>query len=108
MILKFEIYQKQSTLPIFNEVESYARDELIPDMHTVSKETGINWETLADYPGMNTPEDHSLIPWLSDLVNTKDKPGESKLRNRRRAFPMCRYPNFGLWPRKYRTSAQAG
>ena len=67
---------EQSTLPIFNEVESYARDELIPDMHTVSKETGINWETLADYPGMNTPEDHSLIPWLSDLVNTKDKPGK--------------------------------
>jgi acetylornithine deacetylase len=66
----------QPTLPLFEEVETYVSSELIPAMHAVSTDTGVDWETLAEYPGMNTPLDDSLIPMVSQLLNTTSVPGK--------------------------------
>ena len=67
---------EQETLPIFNEVEQYASQELVPKMHEVSSDTGIKWDALCDYPGMNTPEDDKLIGIISDLLGTSERPGK--------------------------------
>ncbi len=66
----------QPTLPLFAEVESYGQTELVPEMQTVSKDTGIDWRTLADYPGLNTSLDDSLIPMISALVGSTAKSGK--------------------------------
>ena len=66
----------QPTLPLFHEVENYAKDELIPDMKKVAQETDVEWSTLADYPGMNTPEDEPLIAAMSELLGTSSRSGK--------------------------------
>ncbi len=66
----------QPTLPLFEEVESYVRTELLPAMHAISGDTGVDWQTLAEYPGMNTPVVDKLIPMVSTLLNTTVRPGK--------------------------------
>ena len=67
---------EQDTLPIFQKIESYAKEELEPPMHAVDKNTGVEWNAIADYPGMNTNEDESIIKSVSDLLGFTDKPGK--------------------------------
>lgn len=66
----------QPTLPLFQEVEDYAKRELVPVMREIDQNTGVEWQTLADYPGMDTPEDAPLIAQISALLGTNDSPGK--------------------------------
>jgi acetylornithine deacetylase len=66
----------QPTLPLFQEVERYAENELEPQMKSLAGDAGVEWQTLANYPGMNTPEDDPLIPMISSLLGVTDKPGK--------------------------------
>ena len=63
-------------LPIFEEVEQYVDTQLIPNMHSVSKETGVNWQTLAAFPGLNTPPNSHLVEQVSALLGTHASLGE--------------------------------
>ena len=56
-------------LPLFQEVERYVEENLIPKMHAVSKDTGFDWETASHYPGMNTDADDAVIAMASKLLN---------------------------------------
>jgi len=67
---------EQPTLPLFKEVEDYTSNELEPRMHAIDPSTGVDWHTLADYPGMNTPVGDSLIPMISELLGTTAHPGK--------------------------------
>lgn len=73
-IFEFEIRNlpRQSPLPLFEEVERYVEETLIPKMHAVSKDTGFDWRTLSDYPGMDTDADAAVIGMASKLL---DAPG---------------------------------
>ena len=66
----------QPTLPIFNEVENYTRQELEPKMQQVAKEAGFDWQTLADYPGMDTDESDAVIKMVADLLEDYRTPGK--------------------------------
>ncbi len=66
----------QSTLPIFNEVEQYTRQELEPAMKAVAEEAGFDWQTLADYPGMNTDQSARVITMMADLLDDHRAPGK--------------------------------
>ncbi len=66
----------QPTLPLFRQIERYVEKQLLPRMHAVSTQTGVDWHTLAKYPGMNTAADDSLISAVSALLNTPEKPGK--------------------------------
>jgi acetylornithine deacetylase len=66
----------QPTLSIFEEVERYAGEELVPEMQSVASEAGVEWQTLAHYPGMNTPADDPLIPIISGLLGVAANPGK--------------------------------
>ncbi len=63
-------------LPLFEEVERYVAETLIPKMHAVSAETGFDWETSSDYPGMNTDEKDAVIGMASKLLHSDDKPDD--------------------------------
>ena len=74
---EFEIRNlpEQSPWPLFREVEDFA-NALLPDMHRISGETGIDWHAIADYPGMDTPVDDKLIAEISGLLGTSSVPGK--------------------------------
>ncbi len=80
----------QPTLSIFEEVEQYAGEELVPEMQSVASEAGVEWQTLAHYPGMNTPADDPLIPIISGLLGGCSQSRQGQLRNRRRLFSAVR------------------
>ena len=77
-VFDFEIRNlpKQPTLPLFAEIERYAEQELLPKMHAVSKQTGFDWRTLADYPGLDTEQSNAVIDMVSVLLNTTEQPGK--------------------------------
>lgn len=66
----------QPTLPVFAEVEKYTRDQLEPAMKAVSRESGFEWTTLAEYPGMNTDASEQVIQMVSNLLDDFRKPGK--------------------------------
>lgn len=63
-------------LPLFEEIESFGKKELIPAMHKIAKDTGIDWESIADYPGMSTPVEDNVVAMVSKLLNTEATPGK--------------------------------
>ncbi|MBX2868051.1 MAG: acetylornithine deacetylase [Acidiferrobacterales bacterium] len=65
----------QPTLPIFHEVEQFSRS-LEPAMRAVDAEAGFDWQTLADYPGMNTDEDAKVIQLAQTLLGDQRSPGK--------------------------------
>ena len=68
---QFEIRNlpKHPPLPLFLEVERYVEETLIPKMHAVSAETGFEWETSSNYPGMDTDADAAVIDMASKLLD---------------------------------------
>ena len=63
-------------LPLFEEVERYVEETLIPKMHAVSAETGFDWETSSNYPGMNTDAGHAVVDMASKLLGDVGDPGK--------------------------------
>ena len=63
-------------LPLFQEVERYVEETLLPKMHAVSEETGFQWETSSNYPGMDTAVDDAVIGMASTLLNGGGEPGK--------------------------------
>lgn len=56
-------------------VERYAREELLPQMLTVSDKSEIHWDTLSIFPSLDTPERASLNGWMRRVLQTDQAPG---------------------------------
>ena len=65
----------QPTLPLFEEVTAYTR-ELEREMHAVDENTGFEWQTLAEYPGMNTSPEEPVVDMVSRLLDDYRMPGK--------------------------------
>ena len=65
-----------SPLPLFAEVEQFVAEKLLPKMHAVSRDTGFDWETASNYPGMNTAVGDAVIAMATDLLAQTDAPGK--------------------------------
>ena len=65
-------------LPLFQEVERYVEENLLPKMRAVSEDTGFDWETSSDYPGMNTDANAEVIAMAAKLLGgeASDVPGK--------------------------------
>ena len=63
-------------LPLFAEIETYAKTVLLPKMHAVSSDTGIDWHNVGDYPALDTPADEHLIPMVSALLGSTATAGK--------------------------------
>ncbi|MXZ79823.1 MAG: acetylornithine deacetylase [Gammaproteobacteria bacterium] len=66
----------QSAEALFDEVRSYAETVIQAEMQAVARQTGIQWQTLADYPGMDTPEKDPLVREVSRLLGCDTPPGK--------------------------------
>lgn len=65
----------QPTLPLFEEVVAFTR-ELERDMKVVDEQSGFEWRTVADYPGMNTSPEEPVIGLVSRLLDDTRMPGK--------------------------------
>ena len=45
---------------LVEEIKDYATKELVPRMHAVAKSTGISWDSLSGFPGLETRADSAL------------------------------------------------
>ena len=75
---EFEIRNlpEQQPLPLFEEVERYVEETLLPKMRAVSADTGFDWETSSDYPGMNTDAGADVIAMAARLLDNPGAPGK--------------------------------
>ena len=73
---EFEIRNlpKQSPLPLFEELERYVGEKLLPAMHAVSADTGFSWETKSDYPGMETDPRAAVVNMVAEILECSDAP----------------------------------
>ncbi len=55
-------------LALFAEVEAYVGENLLPKMHAVCPQTGFDWHTASDYPGMDTPPGDAVVGMVSALL----------------------------------------
>ncbi len=71
-MFEFEIRNlpQQETLPLFAEVQQYVDQKLLPKMREISEDSGFDWQTMADYPGMDTATGEAVIGMVSALQRT--------------------------------------
>ncbi len=54
----------------FQTLKSYADGTLLPTMKAVSTAAEINWQQLAAYPGLDTPEEAKITQWAAGLLRS--------------------------------------
>jgi len=65
----------QDPRQIANQVEDFARETLLPDMQVVSSDSNIQWQALAQFPGLDTPHAAPLNDWMISLLNSESPLG---------------------------------
>ncbi len=75
---EFEIRNlpNQPPLALFEEVDRHVKQHLEPKMHAVCAESGFDWQTACEYPGMDTPADDAVITEVTALLDAKQPPGK--------------------------------
>ena len=58
----------EQPMEFFRELESYAREDLEPEMHSVHPDTGISFEIKADVPGFAAGEDEPAVLLAKQLT----------------------------------------
>lgn len=65
---EFRPLPSQDPEPLFAELKAFAERELVPEMKRVSEKTGIAWETLSEFPGLDTDEDAEVTRLVKALT----------------------------------------
>ena len=70
---EFEIRYLEEDKPeeIIKKIKAYSNEFLIPEMHKISKKTGINFKEKISYPGLSLHENSELVKLTKDLLNNK-------------------------------------
>ena len=57
---------------LFEELRAYAKEELEPEMQAKREGTGIAFEILSRFPGLDTPADHEVVQLAKSLTGAND------------------------------------
>ncbi len=60
----------QDSRQIANKIEDFAKETLLPDMQVVSSNSDIQWQVLAQFPGLDTPDSVPLNDWMKRVLNS--------------------------------------
>ncbi|MCP4011405.1 MAG: acetylornithine deacetylase [Proteobacteria bacterium] len=60
----------QDSRQIANKIEDFAKETLLPDMQAVSSNSDIQWQVLAQFPGLDTPNAVPLNDWMKKVLNS--------------------------------------
>ncbi len=61
---------------LFAEVQSYIEADILPNMQATDPKTGVEWQNLAEFPSMNTPQDAPIIQMVSEVLDIKTPAGK--------------------------------
>ncbi len=84
-------------LPLFEEVRVFSQ-ALERQMQGVDESTRIQWETLAEFPGMDTAPGESVIRWVSQLLDHSRAPGKVSYGTEGGHFQMAGIPTVICGP----------
>lgn len=65
----------QDPKDIAGQIEKFASDDLLPDMHAVDEQTDIGWQKSSGFPALDTPDKAGLNKWMKKTLNTKAQLG---------------------------------
>jgi acetylornithine deacetylase len=65
---EFRPLPSQDPVLLFNELTAFAERELVPEMHAVNAETGIRWDKLSEFPGLDTDADSEVSRLVRQLT----------------------------------------
>lgn len=68
---EFEVRHIKEDKPndLINEIKAYANEYLIPEMHKISKKTGISFNEKISYPGMSIDKNSEIVKFTKELLN---------------------------------------
>ena len=69
---EFRVLPGQDADALVDEIVTYARDELEPGMRARHAGAGIEFETLAAFPGLSTPDDADVVALARRLARRND------------------------------------
>lgn len=55
----------QKAQDLIDQASRYGGNNLLPDMHKISKNCAIDWQCQAQFPGLDTPENEAIIDWTN-------------------------------------------
>jgi len=72
--LKFEIRNipKQDPQPILDDIITYAKNQLEPEMKSVDENCGFQFEHLSGYPGMFTAANEEVVNFVKTLIAVEE------------------------------------
>jgi acetylornithine deacetylase len=65
----------QDPRELSRQLEDYAQQVLLPDMQAISQRSGIEWDTQAAFPGLDTSESAAINEWMKAVLNNNASPG---------------------------------
>ncbi len=65
----------QDPQEIAQKIEDFARQGLLPKMQAVSQPSNIQWQTQAQFPGLDTPESEQINDWMKAVLHNDLIPG---------------------------------
>ena len=68
---EFEIRHiaEENPKELVQEIKAYSKEFLVPEMHKISKITGINFEEKVSYPGLSIDKNSELVKMIKELLN---------------------------------------
>ena len=68
---EFEIRHiaEENPKELVQEIKAYSKEFLVPEMHKISKKTGINFEEKVSYPGLSIDRNSELVKLIKELLN---------------------------------------
>ena len=91
---------------LYDEVKQFIAEELLPEMHAVSRETGFTWQLHSRAPGLDTPEGRRGGPTCQG-PDRSQRHRQGELCYRSRPVPRSQHTVGDLRARQYRASSQA-
>jgi acetylornithine deacetylase len=68
---EFEIRHiaEENPKELVQEIKAYSKEFLVPEMHKISKKTGINFKEKVSYPGLSIDKNSELVKLIKELLN---------------------------------------
>jgi acetylornithine deacetylase len=65
---EFRYLPAQDPQDLFAEVQAFVEQRLKPEMQRIAGETGVSWDPISAFPGLNTPEDAEVTTLAKSLA----------------------------------------
>ena len=94
---EFRFLPDDDPAALFQEIEAYARQAIEPDMHAVSRDTGIRFTVTSQSPGLDT-EDGAEVTTLAKALSQSNASGKVSFGTEAGLFQQAGIPTVVCGP----------